>query len=877
MRSAGDGCLGSHRRRGVVHALATTVVALILLCSPTAVGAATADNSHAVKLMSVGDTTFSAYVSAFGKGILRLTLRPDRKDTFFYEVPSSIVATSTPTAKAAVACENKDSCRFTEGPCVLTASFEKAKTTAAAEGGSEPKGEPTLRLGYECDGVALTSATVFLGDMTKARLHFAFPHAKTLYGLPEHAADLPLRQSNAYEMWNTDAFEYKINKTAALYGSIPFIMAYSAQRTSGMLFLNSADTVVQLEAERPGAAPACDWNSDAGPVDVFFLPGPTPARVQQQHALLTGPSVMPPYFSLGFHQSRWNYLSTKDGLSIDEGFDQHNMPYDVLWLDIEHTNKKKYFTWESYSFPDPKVLTDALASKGRKLVTVKDPHVKYESGYFVHDEALKGSHYIRRADGTPFVGDCWPGRSAWPDFFNARTRDWYASLFHDDRYPGGSRDIHTWVDMNEPSVFKGPRGTMDKSAVHVGDDGRTIEHKHIHNLYALLSLMSVYKGSLEAAGPKAKPERPFILTRGFFPGSQRYAAMWNGDNKASWDHLQNTHPELLSLSLSNYPFCGCDIGGFFGNTEEELYVRWLQAGVFYPFMRAHAHLETKRREPWTFSADAQHHIRNALALRYSLIPYLYTTFFHAHRDGETILRPLFYEFPAQENLREVQDTFMFGPALLVAPVVHAGATTKQVVLPQGTVWYSYQNGEAVQGTGIAGVTVPVQMESIPLYIRGGHVVPVKLRLRRNTAASRHDPFTLLVALNGQGNSYGDLYLDDGTTYDYQQGAYAHRHFSFSEGKLTNAGTTAPGEGGTLTTVAAAARSFTVPNKVERVVVLGLPGHVSSVTVSVTRARVGADSVDVLRELPFERVGSAIVVRKPDVGVQEDWVMAFHTE
>ncbi|KPI85947.1 putative alpha glucosidase II subunit [Leptomonas seymouri] len=718
---------------------------------------------------------------------------------------------------------------------------------------------PQLSFLFSCQGKALVQATALDNDDAPPEVNFTFTSAQTMYGLAEHAADLPLRGNSIYEMYNTDAFQYQINSTSALYGAIPFVMAYSAAATSGILFLNPSDTAVHVSGE--DGAPSCRWKPELGVVDIFFLPGPTPAKVQQQHASLTGATVMPPYFSLGYHQSRWSYMSTKDSLSVDEGFDHHNMPYDVLWLDIDHTDKKKYFTWDKHTFPDPKVLTAALASKGRRLVTVKDPHVKRENGYWVHDEASKNGYYVKNAQGTDYEGDCWPGRSSWPDFLNSRTRNWYAELFHDDRYPGGCRDIHTWVDMNEPSVFNAPKGSMPKDAMHTLDDGHTVSHGTIHNAFGLYTIQAVYKGMLEAGGAQAPPERPFILTRSFFAGSQRYAAMWTGDNMARWDHLENSVPELLSLSISNYPFCGCDVGGFFFDTEEELFVRWMQAGAFVPFFRGHSHLDTKRREPWSYSTESHSLIRNALALRYALIPYLYTTFFHAHTKGDTIMRPLFFEFPTQENLREVQNTYLFGPSILVQPVVQKGATNVTVPLPADTIWYYYFTGEMVP----AGEhTMPVDLNTIPIFLRGGHVVPVKLRLRRSTYAARLDPFTLFVALNTQGNSFGDLYLDDGTTFDYTKGSFAHRAFSFSESTLTSSSYTADAPSSNDV--------FSAPNVVERIVVYGYSGKVSKVVLSTV-----IDGTEAATGLDFEQVGNTVIVRQPKVLVTSDWSIIFESE
>jgi mannosyl-oligosaccharide alpha-1,3-glucosidase len=787
--------------------------------------------------------------SGYPNGVIRLTVKSTK--TWQYQ-PEGIILPSSDEVKVeeggAATMPNGKEWTVHHDPCTLTVT-------------STP---PQLSFRFACHGKSLVDGTASDSVEAPPAVNFSFPAAQTLYGLAEHAADLPLRGDSTYEMYNTDAFQYPINSTKALYGAIPFVMAYAAATTTGVLFLNPSDTSVRVSGAN--AAPSCEWKPELGVVDIFFLPGPTPAKVQQQHASLTGATVMPPYFSLGYHQCRWNYMSTKDSLSVDEGFDEHSMPYDVLWLDIEHTDKKKYFTWDKYTFPDPAVLTNALASKGRRLVTVKDPHVKREGGYFVHEAASKGSYYVKDENGNDFEGECWPGRSSWPDFLNSRTRSWYAEFFHDDRYPGGGRHTHTWVDMNEPSVFKGEKGSMSKSAVHTLDDGHKVTHGMVHNAYSFYSIQSVYTGMLEAGGPQAKQERPFILTRSFFPGSQRYAAMWTGDNMARWDHLENSVPELLSLSISNFPFCGCDIGGFFFDTEEELFVRWMQAGAFVPFFRGHAHLDTKRREPWSYSLESRSVIRNALALRYALIPYLYTAFYHAHTEGGTIMRPLFFEFPAQENLREVQNTYLFGPSILVQPVVQKGVTEVTVPLPSDTLWYNYFSGEMVA----AGAhTMPVDIGTIPVFLRGGHIVPMKLRLRRSTYAARLDPFTLFVALNVQGNSYGDLYLDDGTTFDYTSGAFVHRVFSYSKSTLTS------GNYGTevdASTAAAANGLFAVANSVERVVIYGYSGKVSKVVLTTTQG-----GFQVATMLDFEQVGSTVIVRQPKVLVTADWSIMLENE
>ncbi|KAH8611291.1 putative Galactose mutarotase like Glycosyl hydrolases family 31 [Trypanosoma vivax] len=776
------------------------------------------------------NSNFVADVSHYGDGIMRLVLKPT--SDWFYQVESVIMRDAVGGTLNSTC--SGTSCITYSKHCTLRTSTEAEKFTAS----------------YQCNDIELSTVKIALQNMESPTVHLSFPTSRRLYGIPEHAMDLTLKGNTTYSMYNTDAFQYRINDPQPLYGSIPFLLAHSKEASTGILFLNSAGMKVEVVTE---GILGCKWSTEAGLVDLFFFPGSTPALVQQQHASITGNTAMPPYFSLGYHQCRWNYRSTDDCLAVDQGFDKHNLPYDVLWLDIEHTDNKKYFTWDKYVFPDPKALVESLVAKGRKLVTIKDPHVKVEDGYYVHDEATKGDYYIKDSSGeSPYRAQCWPGRSSWVDFYNKRARDWYATLFRHDRYEAGSHDVHSWVDMNEPSVFEGPEKTIHRDAKHVSDSGKLVENRYIHNMYSLYNVMAVHQGHIESSRGLPYVMRPFILTRSFFSGSQRYAAMWTGDNMAKWDHLQNSFPELLSLSVSNYVFVGADIGGFFFDPSEELFVRWMQAGVFYPFMRSHSHLETKRREPWVYGEVATDRIRAALALRYSLVPYLYTQFLHSHKNGTIIMRPLFYEFPHEESFYDEQYTFMFGPSLLVSPVLNPGEQEKSIPIPSGSKWYSYSTGEVVPPGSFR---MPVDMDTIPMFIRGGHIIPAKLRMRRATFSTKQDPFTLYVALNDQGNSVGDLFIDDGETFNFEHGGFIHRRFALTHDRLTSS--PFPGTSKSLT--------FTVTNRVERIVIFGFQGKPEKVLVEEIKGHVATG-----REIEFEIQGGSLILRNPDVLVSDDW-------
>ena len=443
-----------------------------------------------------------------------------------------------------------------------------------------------------------------------------FPGARHVYGLPEHASSFSLNRTRAanrdvltepYRLYNLDVYEYLPDSTFGLYGSIPVLLAHSSgptPRTAAVFWLNSAEQYVDLSdapASKWGAAPAgvdAHWFAESGLLDLFLMPGPTAADVWRTYASLTGPPMLPPLFSLGYHQCRWNYKDEADAEAVDAGFDAHDMPYDVIWLDIEHTDGKRYMTWHPTHFPTPARLQNAIASRGRRTVTIIDPHVKRDDGYPMHVEATRLGLYVKTADGgKDFEGWCWPGSSSYLDVTDPRVRSWWADQFSLDKYGGSTHHLHVWNDMNEPSVFNGPEVTMQKDLQHA--DGW--EHRDVHNAYGAW----YHQATVEGLARRSPQQRPFVLSRAFFAGSQRFGAIWTGDNAAEWSHLAVSVPMVLSISVAGMPFVGADVGGFFGNPSPELLVRWYQLGTYYPFFRGHAHHETQRGSPGQLSAQVR--------------------------------------------------------------------------------------------------------------------------------------------------------------------------------------------------------------------------------------------------------------------------------
>eukprot|EP01007_Sphenomonas_quadrangularis_P000455 NODE_12_length_2886_cov_80.128305_g9_i0.p1 GENE.NODE_12_length_2886_cov_80.128305_g9_i0~~NODE_12_length_2886_cov_80.128305_g9_i0.p1 ORF type:complete len:602 (-),score=201.67 NODE_12_length_2886_cov_80.128305_g9_i0:281-2086(-) len=596
---------------------------------------------------------------------------------------------------------------------------------------------------------------------------------------------------------------------------------------------------------------------------------------------------MPPLFALGYHQCRWNYRSEDDVLSVDEGFDRYQIPYDVIWLDIEHTDGKRYFTWDKHNFPTPEKMHAAIEAKGRKIVVITDPHIKRAPGYYVHDQATKLGHYVKTESGSDYEGHCWPGTSSWVDFTSPAAREWYSSLFTYDIYQGSSPITYFWIDMNEPSVFSGHEVTMDRKARHV--DNRL--HEEVHNLYGYYMNMATYHGVLRrsAKAPHETPTRPFILSRSFFAGTQKYCAVWTGDNKAEWSHLAISVPMLLGMSLAGLPFVGADVGGFFGNPETELLVRWYQLGAFYPFFRAHAHLETARREPWLFGEENTRLIRAAILQRYALLPFIYTTFYLAARDGTAVLNPLFFEWPSDPRTFEAQDSMLVGDALLVRPVVTPKSQNNDqvpVYLPGGPSqqWFDLLSGFKFAEGGKE-YTVSAPISKIPVFIRGGRIIPRQERARRSSLAMQHDPYTLVVALDKSGQASGSLYLDDGHSFLFTQGAFVHRKFTFKDGVLRNELYEDRTRYTSSSNVTQAASAFVPSNWVERVVIYGLAAAPKSVTLDYTHPpaasdleysfpadSIAVDAVSQRQELEFlwEPNKSILVIRRPGAPVRLGW-------
>lgn len=613
-----------------------------------------------------------------------------------------------------------------------------------------------------------------------------FPNSDHVYGIPEHADSFSLKDTrpnigDPYRLYNVDIFEYEPYSPMALYGSIPFMMAQSKNVGSfGIFWLNPSDTWIDIESNHSQSRSAgvvdmissfvssdkkmpgrlTHWFSETGLIDIWFMPGPAPSTVASFNAEIFGTIPMPPVYSTGFHQCRWNYYSGDEVMQVNRGYDEVEVPLDAIWLDVEYTTgrSKKYFTWDPISFANHIQLANNLTSMGRRLIAIIDPHVKKEDGYDVYDEGNALDLWVKDVSGqTTYEGWCWPGASVWPDYLNPKVREWWSSKFNPTYFPGDENClVDIWNDMNEPSIFNGPEVTAPRDLRHF----EGYEHRDIHNMYGFLMTKATHEGLV-----KHRPlDRPFILTRSFFAGSQRYCAAWTGDNQARWDHLKMTVPMLLSLSIAGMPFVGADVGGFFNNPEDELLVRWHQAAAFQPFFRSHAHHDARHREAYMYQGQTLELLRAAIRLRYSYSQYWYTLFFESHSNGMPMMRPLWFHEPHDEKTYELEDQHLLGYSLLVKPILDKGVTSTNVYLPGAagqTAWFDLNNHVMHQGGKT--VTLPIDLRIVPLFQRAGTIIPRQYRMRRSLELLIKEPVTLDIVLGeSQDKTYahGSLYVDE---------------------------------------------------------------------------------------------------------------------
>ncbi len=567
--------------------------------------------------------------------------------------------------------------------------------------------EPHLRPLFETGDEGSPHLTALLDGRVLGHgvsLQLLAPPERRYYGLGERSGWLD-RRGRRYTNWASDISPI-LPSTDALYQAIPFFLQLERGQAAGILVDEPWRSVFDVAATDPERV---EVRVDGPSLDLYAIAGPEPSTVLERYTALTGRTPLPPLWALGYHQSRWSYRTDAEVRAIVRAFRARGIPLDVVHLDIDYMDAYRAFTWDPARFPDPARLARDLRADGVRLVVIGEPSLKPEPGYRPYEEAAARGLLVRDGNGDVFEAEVWTKPAVFVDFLDPEARAWWGTLFR-PLCEAGIAGI--WNDMNEPSVRGTPGRTLPVDARH-----GTRTHLEVHNLYGLCHARATWEG-LRRLRPE---ERPFVISRAGYAGIQRYAAVWTGDNSSWWEHLEASVPMLLNLGLSGVPFIGADIGGFHGNADGELLVRWTQLGAFYPLMRNHSIRGSRRQEPWAFGEETAALVRDAIALRYALLPYLYTLMEEAAASGLPPMRPLFLHYADDPDTYHLHDEFLWGGDMLVAPVTRPGARRRAVYFPRGR-WADWWTGAITAGPAWTVVDAP--LGRIPVFLRAGAAVPV---------------------------------------------------------------------------------------------------------------------------------------------------------
>ncbi|CAF1383171.1 unnamed protein product [Adineta ricciae] len=628
-----------------------------------------------------------------------------------------------------------------------------------------------------------------------------------------------LKQSYRYAMFARDQWPTGVNEN--LYGVHPFYMVIESDgQAFGIFILNSNAQDYKFDEFDTNQA-MLTYRTIGGILDIMVFAGPTPEQVIQQYQSVIGKPYMPPYWALGFQLSRYGYNSLKNMKAAMNRTLNANIPLDIMYGDIDYFYKRLDFTWNPVDFDGLPEYVDWLHENGMKFITILDPAIdSEEKNYLTFTEGQKANIWIKwpedcnlqlnETGNRNMLGYVWPdGKTVFPDFFYPATSDWWKSEIR--QYYSKLKFDGLWIDMNEPANFDTNKDApwnwnrpelwnlhcpidkellenppyktaicgdylSDKTLCMIGEQtngrGQIYKQYNAHSLYgwseALVSL---------AAARTTDNKRSVVISRSTFPSSGAYGGHWLGDNAADWSHLKYNIIGMLEFNLFGIPYIGADICGYFNNATEEMCQRWMQLGAFNPFFRNHNGFGYIDQDPGIFSAEAMASNRRAVELRYTLIPYLYTLFHRVHISGGTVVRSMAHVFPSDAECLSLDEQFLWGSSLLIAPVIYENHVNKSLYLPTTDRWFDYYTGEEQLTTGK--VTISAPLEFMPLYLRGGAIIPHQ-QSAVNTVAARKKPLYLIVALDSTQYASGELFWDDGDSIDtYQRSIY--NYFLFNHG------------------------------------------------------------------------------------------------
>ena len=638
---------------------------------------------------------------------------------------------------------------------------------------------------YDKEGTLLHADIVdlaYMEDSNHRRIHTSeISPEDCFYGFGEKSGSFNKAQK-FMSMSPKDAMGYNPRETDSLYKHIPFYIKLNrgTRKAVGYFYHNTCECDFDMGREKSNYwKPHSRYRTDGGDIDLFLIAGPSVRQVVERYTDLTGKSAMLPRYALGYLGSSMYYPELDkdcDDAILDfiDTTREEKIPVDGFQLSSGYCTvetdkgiKRCVFTWNKKRFKDPREFFAQMEKRG---VTVS-PNVK-PGILLIHPrlDEMKAKGMFIKASGSdePGIGTWWGGKGVFADFTNPSTRTYWKEMLKENVLEYGTSSVwndnceyDSLVDKDCRCDFEGKGGTIGQLKSVMSNIMCHITDEAIHETFT--------------------NTRPYIVCRSGHCGIQRYAQTWAGDNLTCWDSLKYNIATILGMSLSGVANQGCDIGGFYGpSPEAELMVRWIQNGIFQPRFSIHStNTDNTVTEPWMYG-DCTDYIREAIGLRYQLSPYLYSLMERAHETGLPIMEPMCSAFQKDVKCYEEGVDFMLGDSLLVANVVEKGAVSRKVYLPEGETFYDFYTRAAYEGGRT--VELPVDLGSIPLFVRSGAIIPMAEDRLDNLKTQQAEHIRILCAADRDGRF--ELYEDDGISMDYEKGGCLKTSITMTAGERT---------------------------------------------------------------------------------------------
>ena len=613
-----------------------------------------------------------------------------------------------------------------------------------------------------------------------------------VYGLGEMPRGINKRGWH-YITNNTDESRHSEDKLS-FYGAHNFLLVRDGSTCFGLFVDFPGKVYYDIGYTRHDLF---SFHTETPDYDLYLLSGGNENAICKEFRTLIGRSYIPPRWAFGLAQSRWGYKTEEDVREVARQYKEHDLPLDMICMDIDYMQDYADFTVNKERFPDLAKLSADLKAQGIRLVPIIDAGVRIDPNDPTCTEGLEKGYFCKKADGTPFVAAVWPGKAYFADFLRPEVREWFGHKYKaltDCGIEG------FWNDMNEPSLFYSPErlraflndmaalrekdnieqeeffprvvggamGLMNSPADYASFyhevDGQKVRHDQVHNLYG----GSMTRAAGEAFTDLRPGQRTLLYSRSSFIGSHRYGGIWLGDNNSSWAQLLANIQMMPSVQMCGFLYSGADLCGFSCDTTPDLALRWLEFGLLTPLMRNHSAVGTRMQEYYRFP-EVLPAVRNMIRLRYALLPYLYSEFMKAALENTSYFRPLAFDYPDDPDAREVEDQLLLGEDLMVAPVYVQNAHGRHVYLPEPMKLLRLRAvddyDEEILPAGHH--YIRCALDEMLLFLRPGHIVPVA-QPANNTSELDDASLTLWSFLpDGESAEYR-MYRDDGVTTEYEK-------------------------------------------------------------------------------------------------------------